>query len=564
MEEIIYLEPDEEITSVIDKIKQSKSHRLSLVVPREATLLQSVVNLRLLSREATNLGKEIVIVTSDKIGRNLAAKAGLTVYDSIKSQTPQFVPPPPPQFTEQEIIEINDNIPQKQEVQSRGVEVHHFQEQKNNWRKQKVNLPAKEIIHRPKVHKEIDWSKSKKIIWPLLAISLILILIGLFLVFPKVEVKLKIQAQSYEKNLELKVSGDEDSSIENKIFGGELIDLTSEKEESFPATGKKNLGGKASGTLTLYNYWDSNSQNLGLGTKFSSSEKTFIAKEAVTIPGTSIRGGNIVPGTVNVSIEAEEAGEEYNVKAGRFTIVGLPAEQQEKTYGQSSSDLTGGFSKEVQVVSQADYDQAKEKIIKELNQKLEKEFKDKTEAKDGLEAALQIDTSEEIASAKVEQEAQEFNLKIKQRLRQIVFEREGFDNFVLAILDKEIPSDQMISRGQDNIISPQIKEKNYQNNILSLEVAISAKISPKIDTDKVAENLLGKSQSAGKNYLDEVENISGYEIKYLPRWWPMKRIPNYQRNLKVSLDYLEPSAESSSPAPSPLASPLISPEATNE
>ncbi|MDZ7586533.1 MAG: hypothetical protein U0946_02155, partial [Patescibacteria group bacterium] len=90
MDEILYLEPDEEITSVIDKIKQSKSNRLSLVVPKEATLLQSVINLRLLSKEAINLGKEIALVTSDKIGRNLASRVGLTVYESLGSQRPEF------------------------------------------------------------------------------------------------------------------------------------------------------------------------------------------------------------------------------------------------------------------------------------------------------------------------------------------------------------------------------------------------------------------------------------------------------------------------------------------
>ena len=71
MDELIYLEPDEEITSVIDKLKNLAGQRVGLVVPRDATLLQSVVNLRLLDREAKNLGKVISIVTADKteIGR---------------------------------------------------------------------------------------------------------------------------------------------------------------------------------------------------------------------------------------------------------------------------------------------------------------------------------------------------------------------------------------------------------------------------------------------------------------------------------------------------------------
>src|SRR3990167_6552833 len=106
MDEVIYLESDEEITSVIDKLKGSKAPRVALVVPRGATLLQSVVNLKLLSKEAAILAKEISLVTSDKIGRNLAAQVGLTVYDSIRDKRPVFQPPALEPRSE-EVIEID-------------------------------------------------------------------------------------------------------------------------------------------------------------------------------------------------------------------------------------------------------------------------------------------------------------------------------------------------------------------------------------------------------------------------------------------------------------------------
>lgn len=560
MDEIIYLEPDEEITSVIDKIKQAKSKRISLVVPREAMLLQSVVNLRLLIKEASNLNKEIALVTADKIGRNLAARVGLTVYDSIRSDKPEYLPPAPAP-TREEIIEINDaaGAPEK-DIKPKGVEVHHFQETKKIWKNQKVGLPTKEVF-RGKVHREVDWSKTRKLIWPLFVVILLLILIGAFLILPKVNVRLKVKAENFEKNLTCQITGDETTKIESSIFGGKLIDLTQEKEEKFPTTGQKNLGGKATGTLTLYNYWDSSVQELGAGTKFSSSSKTFISKSDVSVPGTSIRGGNIVPGTATVDIEAENPGEEYNVKAGRFTIIGLSADQQEKIYGQSSKDLTGGFSKVVQVVSEQDINQAKEKLINELNEKLHKELQDEAGDREILEDALQIETAEEVTSHNVDAEAQEFSLKIKQRLRQIAYLRSDFKEFILTILEKQIPYDKMITLGSDDVISPKITEKNYDQNILNLDIAVTAKISSRIDTQKVKDNLLGESQTESKSYLEGLEGISGFEIEYFPAWWPIKRIPNFQTNVVVSLDYLEPEAVTS-PTPTPTISPEISPEAS--
>jgi len=81
--EIIYLEADEEIPSVISRLEEAKSENLVLVVPKEAILIHSVINLKLLRREADKRGKKIAIVTKDEAGQNLAKKASFPVYDSI-------------------------------------------------------------------------------------------------------------------------------------------------------------------------------------------------------------------------------------------------------------------------------------------------------------------------------------------------------------------------------------------------------------------------------------------------------------------------------------------------
>src|SRR3990167_345002 len=83
MEKVIYLEPDDEITSVIDKIKKVNQDKVILVVPKAATILQSVVNLKILKQQTVRLGKAISIVTSDETGRNLAGQIGLTVYRDL-------------------------------------------------------------------------------------------------------------------------------------------------------------------------------------------------------------------------------------------------------------------------------------------------------------------------------------------------------------------------------------------------------------------------------------------------------------------------------------------------
>ncbi len=95
MEKVIYLEPDDEITVVIDKIRRVSQEKVILVVPKAATILQSIVNLKLLKKEAVKLGKGISIVTSDDTGRNLASQIGLTVYRDIAKRPPVEEPAAP-------------------------------------------------------------------------------------------------------------------------------------------------------------------------------------------------------------------------------------------------------------------------------------------------------------------------------------------------------------------------------------------------------------------------------------------------------------------------------------
>ncbi len=533
MEEILYLEPDEEITSVIDKLRQSKAVNIALVVPRGATLLQSVINLKLLLREAENLNKKIAIITSDKIGRNLAAQVGLIAYDSLKNQEPIFQPPPP-EMKNEDIIEIKPPEVEEKLPSARGVSVHHFQQNGEIFEHPKTEIPKAKVAVSKKKN-PINWKRTYKIVLPILGLFVLMSIVALIVTWPKVQVVIKLQAENFENTSDIKISGD--SAAPADQLKGNLIELNLEKEEEFPTTGKKNLGGKSSGTLTVYNYWDSSPQSFPKGTKFSSSSKTFISKASVAVAGTSIKGGNIVPGTASVDIEAEQPGDDYNVKAGRFTIVGLNASQQEKIYGQSSQDLSGGFTKEVKIVSQDDYDKAKEKIEGDLKTQLGDNLKEQAVGMEIIEKAIQFEEQNVQSSVQVSAEAEQFSLKIKERLRIIVYRKIDFENFVIANAEKQIPYDKMISFGKDDKITPEFIDYSYDQKVLNLKAIISAKLTSRLDIAKIKNDLRGKNNSQAETYLQGLGGVEGFDIIYSPKWY-IKRIPSYKRSLNVEINYL--------------------------
>src|SRR3989344_4479895 len=121
--ETVYIDLDDEITSIIDKVENTGEKVVALVLPKRAAVLQSIVNMRLLKRAAENAGKNIVLITSDPAILPLAGAAQLHVAKSLHSKP--YIPPspvplhetaPPPSNevpeakTEEEIDETNAKI----------------------------------------------------------------------------------------------------------------------------------------------------------------------------------------------------------------------------------------------------------------------------------------------------------------------------------------------------------------------------------------------------------------------------------------------------------------------
>ena len=83
MAAIVYLDPEDEITSAAARIRQAPDTRIGLVLPFGSRVATSRINFRLLAREAQANGRRLDIVAPDSSARALAASAGLAVFASV-------------------------------------------------------------------------------------------------------------------------------------------------------------------------------------------------------------------------------------------------------------------------------------------------------------------------------------------------------------------------------------------------------------------------------------------------------------------------------------------------
>ena len=64
--EVIYLEPEDDITDILTKLQRAKQKLVALVPPKKATMLRSAVNMKLVARAAKECKKVVVIVNADQ------------------------------------------------------------------------------------------------------------------------------------------------------------------------------------------------------------------------------------------------------------------------------------------------------------------------------------------------------------------------------------------------------------------------------------------------------------------------------------------------------------------
>ena len=86
MSKVLYVEPDDEITDLVEKIRRSgEENELVFVLPHRGNVLQSPLNLRLLQQYSRSFVKTTAIVSGDPRVQSLAKGAGFPTYASVQA-----------------------------------------------------------------------------------------------------------------------------------------------------------------------------------------------------------------------------------------------------------------------------------------------------------------------------------------------------------------------------------------------------------------------------------------------------------------------------------------------
>lgn len=428
--DVIYIEPEDDITDILAKVKNAKNKIVALVPPKKAGVLRSAVNIKLIAKTAARSNKTTVLISSDESLMKLAMAANIPVAKTLQSK-PQL----PKDFSRPDMGEEPSNVieAKKSEDKAEKAEVEESVVKKG----EKVAEKADDEVRPPfkvakdegakkgalkaeddevleldsedlKEKKSVRGAKKalptkvpnfKKYLKFIIAGGVALVLIIAFVIWAKVSahadvnVKIKTSETNFAEKVTF-VTGEDSANAEEGIFFAEQKTVDKKVETEFEATGELDKGQKATGTIQVilrggndvaWSQCSSLDQgaSINAGATFVFGEVAYKATEGISASvddfGVLDKSGkscrlkkDVVLGSVPV--EAVENGEKYNIAAtSNWTMPGINTWYSDKVRF-SSSEMSGGSSDIVKVVSKDDIEKAKTSITMPSDDQIREEL----------------------------------------------------------------------------------------------------------------------------------------------------------------------------------------------
>ena len=410
--DVIYLEPEDDITDIISKIEKSKEKIVALVPPKKAGVLRSVVNMKLIQKAGASSKKAIVLITTDASIIKLAAANKLPVTGDLK--TAPVIPRDSgasETTSKEELVEVSDGTVETEEdveeltgqdsnsgdsednksnntdsakdtVADDGQDSIDSDEQgadeKSETQSSKSKGKDSKAPSRNGKNRFLVWLAEHKVVTITSGIGIVLfvlILVWALVIAPSVTVTVGIRTASnnFSEAISFTTALTEEDATTGKFYLEEKK-ISATEEVKFEATGKKNIGKKATGSLVAQVYFSAKgSYSINAGTEFTINDLVYLADEDSVLSWNGnqascenndrqddpiIRDGVVsCLKSVRVKVTAAEPGERYNIaksSAGWHTVASVAV--------YSDDAMAGGTDEEITIVLQSDIDQAQSKL----------------------------------------------------------------------------------------------------------------------------------------------------------------------------------------------------------
>lgn len=526
--DVIYVDIEDDITSVIEKVKGAKATIVALVPPKRIGVLQSVVNLKLLQRAATSAKKRVVLITNDQALIGLAAGVAMPVAKNLQSR-PELPSMTAAKIDDEEVIN-GEELPvgELAKTADEPLELTGFPTAADTSASAApaaatAPFAAKAAARAPRKGSAVpDFDKFRKKMFIFGGVGVLALIFLIWAIFFAGKATVAITANTnivnINKVLELRPNAKLDAA--QGIAPAIVKEIKKTASVSFTATGKKDVGERATGTVRFTNAQDETTASIPAGTQVvTSSGLAFVTNEAVTVaaptygPPSTCGSDLRCEGSASVGVVAAAPGSKYNGASG--SVNG----SFDGASGAFTSVTAGGTDKTITVVSQDDVDKAKEQLKAQDSNKVKAELKKQFEATAVVvNESFAVEPAEPTSAPAVGQEASTAKLSAETTYRLVGLARSDLRSIYDTSIKAQIAGEKNQKIYESGDESTAFTEFSKTDAGFKVRAQASGQVGPNIDDKALAKQLVGRRAGEIQQQIESIQGVEDVEVKFSPFW----------------------------------------------
>lgn len=545
--DVIYIDVDDDVTAIIGKVKQAKEKIVAVVPPKRAGALQSAVNLRLLDRMAKADKKQLVLITHNQALVALAANASIPVAKNLQTK-PEIAEVPAlivddgddiidgadlPVGDHAKTVRVNDGTKAPENARSNAIDAIDIDGEEVAAGAMATAAAARNVKpgaakkpkNRPKIP-NFDMFRKKLFFGIGGGLALVALLIWMFVFAPAATIVITASTSPSPVSASVKLGGTAATSFQQGVISSTAQTEEKDATVEFPATGEKDVGERAKGTMTLTRTSvSSNTITIPAGTTFTAAGLTFTSDSAATLDGTTIGPGGLVQDSATVNVTAQAPGPNYNLSARSY-------QASSGGYSANGSQMSGGTTKVAKVVSAGDVERARGQLIGASTDAEKKALIAKfTNGEKVIDSSFTTQRGTETSAPAIDQEAPtgKATLSIKTTYSIQAVSKSGLESYLKDYLNDQLEKNQKVySTGVDTATLANFRT---EGDATLVTINTTGRIGPEINEDQIKEQVKGKIYGEVQQTLQAEPGIKEVDVQFSYFW--VRTVPSDTNNIKI-------------------------------
>lgn len=376
----------------------------------------------------------------------------------------------------------------------------------------------------------IPFKRASTVILPLILI--VGILAAVELLSHKAVIHVVLPSQAIEKNIA------SDAAIGETLPDAITIEVATSSvqlSDVRATTGKRDVGDKAQGEVTVYNF-DDKEKTFSQGTVIQTDNLKFTLNDDVTVAASTLASDASakLPGKSKIKVTGSDIGPESNLDKGkRFTIADLSSSTY---FAMNEAGFSGGTRKTIKTVSKKDMDDLETSIMNKAKQEQQQELTAKSNGQVTMVDSLtDYQLTDPKYSKELGEEADTITLKANVLATYYYFDNTYLNSKLKEELGKDVSSGYELN---EKNITYTISKVNKDKAGIHLDISAKAKATKSFDQKAVLATFTGRSVKDVQRLLTDMYAATDDTVTIYPQLPPFNTLlPFSKQNIDLRVEW---------------------------